>query len=95
MLNDRTSKLPVMHCEKGNTYFIYLEETRHGNCHAEERRGNITKDKRTRERGCAQFVFSKCEPLVLFFVKVNFEDTLDSFTDTLELVSLPIGITKV
>lgn len=33
--------------------------------------------------------------LLFFSVKVDFIDTLDTFIDTLEFVSLPLGITKV
>lgn len=44
-LNISTSPLPIMHRVKGNTHFIYLEETRGGSSQPEERRGNKTKAK--------------------------------------------------
>lgn len=83
-----------MHCAKGNTHFIYLEETRHEKYQAEGRGRNITKDTRTREKVWIQFVFIKYESAVLFLVKVDWGDHLDSTTDTLEFVPLPVGSNK-
>lgn len=83
-----------MHCEKGNTHFIYLEQTRHENYQAERGGRNITKDERTREKVWILFVFIRYEPVVSILVKVDFGDTLDSSSDTLEFVSLPFGINK-
>lgn len=51
-LNTSTSPLPIMHCGKGNTHFVYLEEVRDGNYQPEERRGNQTKAKRTGKSLC-------------------------------------------
>ena len=39
LLNSSTSPLPIMHCGKGNTHFVYLEETTGSNS-LKRRRGN-------------------------------------------------------
>lgn len=56
-----------MHSRKGNTHFIYLEETKDGNYQPERRGGNKAQDKRTdKRRVCIWIVLIRYEPGVYF-----------------------------
>lgn len=100
-LNISTSPLPIMHCGKGNTHCVYLEEARDGNYQPEEKRNPNQSQKNRKEFAFGLSSLDKSQ-LLFFSVKVDFKDTLvtftdtlDTFIDTLDFVSLPLGITKV